>query len=523
MKKIYLFLALAIAVAINANATYYLNTWEKNGNENNGNSELHNACTTSGKWAFEADGTYTFSTPLTITAVEGFTIKTGEGAEYLTTAITPSNSWKNVKIKDDNNWKNYFKLVPGTYTKVTFDGSTLTFEGTPSQSISFIFGTWYGSGVVTGNLPNKNFTRNSDNTHVLVFDSPITVENEEQFKLLYNDVWYGQWNDNATNEWNGIGSAGGTKNFKLDPGTYYSATIDECTTEGVKMRFNTYAETSKGLDALYNKAADYVGIKTDIYVSHHWGGYYSICTTTEGSQAKQPIMDEGKEQDIVKWGDNPANFAQLDWFRIADNDNSLIEKQFQAGTIVSVADKKVVKFGAEATPVTFTPSLNIYRPISFAASEEEKEKFFLVTPQDGEKAIVRGRYNNIGGNDYLADNNGHKVAFLNKTAVTFVDDDKQWYEVECYIVKNANNNELELVVNGAQVATGVESVETANATVFAANGTINVCSDAQAAIEVYTANGQMVRAINADNASIAVAPGFYLVKVGNQVSKVVVK
>ncbi|MGN0207384.1 MAG: T9SS type A sorting domain-containing protein, partial [Muribaculaceae bacterium] len=71
--------------------------------------------------------------------------------------------------------------------------------------------------------------------------------------------------------------------------------------------------------------------------------------------------------------------------------------------------------------------------------------------------------------------------------------------------------------------TGVESVETANATVFAANGTINVSSDAEASIEVYTANGQMVRAISADNASIAVAPGFYLVKVGNQVSKVVVK
>ena len=517
MKKIYLFLALAIAVAINANATYYLHTWA------NGKSELHNACTTSGKWAFEENGTYTFSTPLTITAVEGFTIKTGEGAEYLTTAITPSNSWKNVKVKDDNNWKNYFKLVPGTYTKVTFDGSTLTFEGTPSQSISFIFGTWYGSGVVTGNLPNKNFTRNSDNTHVLVFKSPIKVENEEEFKLTYDGGWYGQWNDNATNEWNGIGSAGGTKNFKLAPGTYYSATIDECTTEGVKMRFNTYAETKTGLDALLSKAADYVGIKTDIYVSHHWGDYYSICTTSEGSQAKQPILEEGKEQDIVKWGDNPDNFAQLDWFRIADADYSLVGKQFQAGTIVSVADKKVVKLGTEATPVTFNQSLNIYRPISFAASEEDKEKFFLVTPQDGEKALVRGRYTKVAGNDYLTDNNGRKVAFLNNTSVEFVDRDDQWYEVECYINKNEETGIYDLVVFGAQVATGVESVETANATVFAANGTINVSSEAQAAIEVYTANGQMVRAINADNASIAVAPGFYLVKVGNQVSKVVVK
>ncbi|MDY2931680.1 MAG: T9SS type A sorting domain-containing protein, partial [Muribaculaceae bacterium] len=226
---------------------------------------------------------------------------------------------------------------------------------------------------------------------------------------------------------------------------------------------------------------------------------------------------------IVKWGDNPDNFVQLDWFRIADADKSLVEKQFQAGTIVSVADKKVVKLGDEATPVSFTPSLNIYRPISFAASEEDKEKFFLVTPQDGEKAKVRGRYTNVAGNNYLTDNNGRKVAFLNNTSVEFVDRDDQWYEVECYINKNEETGIYDLVVFGAQVATGVESVETANATVFAANGTINVSSDAQAAIEVYTANGQMVSAINADNASIAVAPGFYLVKVGNQVSKVVVK
>ena len=289
------------------------------------------------------------------------------------------------------------------------------------------------------------------------------------------------------------------------------------------MKFNTYAETTKGLDALLSKSADYVGIMTDIYVSHHWGSYYSICTTEEGSQAKQPNLEEGKEQDIVKWGDNPANFAQLDWFRIADKDNSLVGKQFQAGTIVSVADKKVVKYGTEATPVTFTPSLNIYRPISFTASKEDKEKFFLVTPQDGEKALVRGRYTKVAGNDYLTDNNGRKVAFLNNTSVKFVDRDDQWYEVECYINKNAETGIYDLVVFGAQVATGVESVETANATVFAANGNINVSSEAQAAIEVYTANGQMVCAINADNASIAVAPGFYLVKVGNQVSKVVVK
>ena len=76
MKKIYLFLALAIAVAINANATYYLHTWA------NGKSELHNAVSNSGKYDFSEDGTYTLSSPLTITDVEGFTITTEACTNY---------------------------------------------------------------------------------------------------------------------------------------------------------------------------------------------------------------------------------------------------------------------------------------------------------------------------------------------------------------------------------------------------------------------------------------------------------
>ncbi|MGN0207220.1 MAG: hypothetical protein ACI4BC_08245, partial [Muribaculaceae bacterium] len=460
MKKIYLFLALAIAVAINANATLYLNTWE------NGKSELHNACKNSGNWTFSADGTYTFSTPLTITQPEQFLINE-DGTYYKTSTIVPNSQWTPNKGDEGNN----MILAPGTYTKVTFDGTTLKFEGENIVEYGYKLHVWENGANVLYNLPNTYLKKIADNKYELVFDTPITLSKSEYFGIrsAAND-WMGGYQDGELKEWIWVG--GSTNNaLQLAPGTYYSVTLTETgTSYGNVVKFNTYAETATGLNALYSAAADYVGIKTDIYVSHHWGGYYSICTTTEGSQAKQPILDEGKEQDIVKWGDNPDKFVQLDWFRIADTDNSLVEKQFQAGTIVSVADKKVVKFGAEATPVTFTPSLNIYRPISFAASEEDKEKFFLVTPQDGEKALVRGRYTKVDGNDYLTDNNGRKVAFLNNTLVTFVDDDNQWYEVECYINKDAETGIYDLVVFGAQVATGVESVETANATVFAANG-----------------------------------------------------
>ena len=71
--------------------------------------------------------------------------------------------------------------------------------------------------------------------------------------------------------------------------------------------------------------------------------------------------------------------------------------------------------------------------------------------------------------------------------------------------------------------TGVEGVDAATARVFAAAGNINVIADTQSAIAVYSANGQLVTALEASDATIAVTPGFYIVKVGNQVTKLAVK
>ncbi|MGM9830233.1 MAG: T9SS type A sorting domain-containing protein, partial [Muribaculaceae bacterium] len=71
--------------------------------------------------------------------------------------------------------------------------------------------------------------------------------------------------------------------------------------------------------------------------------------------------------------------------------------------------------------------------------------------------------------------------------------------------------------------TGVDGVDAATARVFAAAGNINVIADTQSAIAVYSANGQLVTALEATNATIAVSPGFYIVKVGNQVTKLAVK
>ena len=71
--------------------------------------------------------------------------------------------------------------------------------------------------------------------------------------------------------------------------------------------------------------------------------------------------------------------------------------------------------------------------------------------------------------------------------------------------------------------TAIEDVDAGTARIFAANGNINVAADKQTTIAVYSANGQLITAIEASSATIAVTPGFYIVKVGNQVTKLAVR
>ena len=73
------------------------------------------------------------------------------------------------------------------------------------------------------------------------------------------------------------------------------------------------------------------------------------------------------------------------------------------------------------------------------------------------------------------------------------------------------------------IPAGIEDVDAGNARIFASNGKINVVADAQTSIIIYSANGMHVASLEASNASVAVTPGFYIVKVGNQVAKLAVK
>ncbi|MDD7726251.1 MAG: T9SS type A sorting domain-containing protein, partial [Bacteroidales bacterium] len=439
-----------------------------------------------------------------------------ESGEYLK-AKTGEASYSWYGLSKDNGKD--CVVEAGTYYGATLvvsnqRGTVLVFHKAVPENEKYVLSAW-NDGVLKA-YDGKEFKRIDANTSELVFESPITVPEGDWNQLFLikkgSDTFRSPINVfDAKKEWVGIypyGSGNSSEDFKLYPGTYYSVTI-----KGATVKFNTYAETTTGLDAVLSKSADYVRINTDIYVQEHHQNHYSVYTTQSST-----YVAPTPEQDTKYYGDDPEKFEKRDWFRIwAPVESEKNGMHFAAGTIVEIASGKAVKWGDVVSGETsFTP--NLYRPLNFSATEKEKDVMYIFQPQQGEVLQVRGKFAIEGGNEFLTDEKAeHKVGLLGFTEKENKMTEGQWYTLDGHLCGNA------VYYTGFATATGVESVETANATVFAANGTINVSSESQAAIEVYTANGQMVSAINADNASIAVAPGFYLVKVGNQVSKVVVK
>ena len=100
--------------------------------------------------------------------------------------------------------------------------------------------------------------------------------------------------------------------------------------------------------------------------------------------------------------------------------------------------------------------------------------------------------------------------------------DSGWYSFTGIVSKDGDALKFTALAK-KDIPAGIEDVDAGNARIFASNGKINVVADAQTSIIIYSANGMHVASLEASNASVAVTPGFYIVKVGNQVTKLAVK
>lgn len=126
----------------------------------------------------------------------------------------------------------------------------------------------------------------------------------------------------------------------------------------------------------------------------------------------------------------------------------------------------------------------------------------------------------VSGSNATAKKGEASLALFNRYAndgVAYPSDLTTTYAVKGFLV--LYKSAIQMYPTEFMVMSAVEGVEETTATIIPGVGTIYVNGANNAT--VYNAAGQVV--VNSTESSIAVAPGFYIVKAGNQVAKVLVK
>lgn len=116
------------------------------------------------------------------------------------------------------------------------------------------------------------------------------------------------------------------------------------------------------------------------------------------------------------------------------------------------------------------------------------------------------------------------VAIYNRFKdITIPTDTENKYDVVA--IMNIYNGGVQVFPISFEVVTGIENVDANAVSVVAGYGQIEINSADNAQVVVVNAMGQMVanKTVGAGASNVAAAPGFYIVKVGNAVTKVVVK
>ena len=264
---------------------------------------------------------------------------------------------------------------------------------------------------------------------------------------------------------------------------------------------------------------------------------YAYASTTENNSSKKNTaneVDKGKG-----WSDKEADFTQNDWVAIQNSDLELGDQVAigSVATLVSNGAFPVIEFVSMSKDAPETPfKANKFRVANFNIGKDVNavKYVWLVAPQAGEFCHVRGYVAAAeGGKVTLKSAQESSTVTIGVTPIT-VDPVEMtvnytgavttgnWFSFTGIVVNGTNGLELN-AISAEDVSTGVEGVEASSVKVYGAEGVINVVSEEVAPIAVYSANGAIVSSVEASSASIAVAPGFYIVKAGNSVSKVTVK
>ncbi|MGN0205943.1 MAG: leucine-rich repeat protein, partial [Muribaculaceae bacterium] len=301
-------------------------------------------------------------------------------------------------------------------------------------------------------------------------------------------------------------------------------------------------DTENGLDkVLAASADDCCRINTTLYGHYHDGKYLYASTMGNSGSSKNTFNEDKKKE---WWSDKESDFNQEDWVAISGLTDEFVGQEIAGGNVATVISNTAYPVISFDDKVSYTKSsgmgINTFRVANFNIHAESAavNNIWLVAPQPAEYCTVTGYVSLKGVNledGYLVLQSAEGPTIQeDKTVIepltmnvyfdpaTIKFGDEGWYAFTGIVSKEGDALNF-TALEATDKPTGIEDVNAATARVFAAAGNINVAADAQTVIAVYSANGQLVTAVEATDATIAVTPGFYIVKVGNLVTKLAVK
>ena len=299
--------------------------------------------------------------------------------------------------------------------------------------------------------------------------------------------------------------------------------------------------TENGLDKVLTANADeWYQINTNLY-GHYFDGTYLYASTIGNSGSSKNTFNEDKKSQ--SGSDIESKFIQEDWVAISGLTSDFVGQVIGSGNIATVVSNDaypVISFPESINSTIGSDiSFNTYRVENFNIHAENAavSNSWFVAPQPAEYCTITGFMNvkNINTQE------GYFILQSAENATTNEDNTviepltlKVYYDAATIalgvdswcaitgIVSKEGENLIFNALEAVNIPAGIKDVNPGSARISAANGNIIVTSNAKESITVHSATGQLVAALEASSATIAVSPGFYIVKVGKQVTKLAV-
>lgn len=303
-----------------------------------------------------------------------------------------------------------------------------------------------------------------------------------------------------------------------------------------------YVGTVNGLDLVLSaNAEESYRINTPLYCHYHDGSYLYASTIGNSGSSKNTFNEDMKSN---TGSDNESIFNQEDWVAIYGLSSDLVGMVIESGkaaTVISNSTYPVIKFLESIGSNSSSMGINSFRVENFNIHAESAavSNIWLVAPQPAEYCTVLGfkKAENVHPED------GYFVLLSQESTIIAEDESviepltltvyydpaaieleyDLWYDVTGIVSREGDVLKLTALEATYRLPSHIEDVNAGSTRISVANGNIRVTADAPTTIDVYSATGQLVASFEAASATIAVAPGFYIVKVGNQATKLSVK